>query len=263
MRGALHIHSTYSDGEFTLAELREILMAAGCRFACVTDHADWFDEGSVRAYVDEMKALSDDRFHFVPGLEFPCHERMHIVGYGVAMLVDTMDPSAVIRHIETCGGVAVIAHPKDLHFDWIASLDAVPGGLEVWNSKYDGRYAPRAGTFDLLRRLQERRPDVRAFYGLDLHWRTQYRGLTVDVDVDAASDAALLAALRAGRYRGEKDGLSLPSSGVLPPSLLSRMGRAHRRSEQMRACLKSMKKLADRLGLRVPAGLKAHARRVM
>jgi hypothetical protein len=31
----------------------------------------------------------------------------------------------------------------------------------------------------------------------------------------------------------------------------------------MRACLKSMKKLADRLGLRVPAGLKAHARRVM
>ena len=39
LRGALHIHSTWSDGEFTLSELRHILVGAGCRFACVTDHA--------------------------------------------------------------------------------------------------------------------------------------------------------------------------------------------------------------------------------
>jgi hypothetical protein len=171
--------------------------------------------------------------------------------------------SGLIRHIEACGGVAVIAHPKDAHFDWIAGLDAVPDGVEVWNSKYDGRYAPRAGTFELLRRLQERRPDVRAFYGQDLHWRTQYRGLTVDVDVQEASDAAILAALRAGRYCGQKDGITLPSSGALPAAVLSTMERAHRRSEQLRACLKSVKRFTDRLGLRVPAGVKAHARRVM
>ena len=33
LKGALHIHSTYSDGDFTLEELRGIFVRAGCRFA--------------------------------------------------------------------------------------------------------------------------------------------------------------------------------------------------------------------------------------
>jgi hypothetical protein len=261
--GALHIHSTYSDGEFTLPELREIHLAAGCRFACVTDHADWFDEAKVAAYVAECAALSDDRFLFVPGLEFPCFERMHIVGYGVTQLVDTMDPAAVIAHIDGCGGVSVIAHPKDAHFEWIASLDRLPQGLEVWNSKYDGRYAPRAGTFALLRDLQARRPDLRAFYGQDLHWKTQYRGLMVHAHVDAVTRETILGALASGAFHGDKEGLRLPSSGELPAGLIESLERAHRRSDRLRAVMKTVKGLADRVGLRVPAALKAQARRVM
>jgi hypothetical protein len=135
--------------------------------------------------------------------------------------------------------------------------------LEVWNSKYDGRYAPRPRTFDLLRRLQARRSDVRAFYGQDLHWRKQYRGLMVHVEAGEATAAAVLRALRAGAYFGEKDGTRLPSDGVLPEALLQQMARAHQHSDRVRATLKSAKALADRLGLRVPAALKAHVRRVM
>ena len=263
VKGALHIHSTYSDGEFTLRELREIYLAAGCRFACVADHADWFGEASLRAYVDECAALSDDRFTFVAGLEFPCFERLHIVGYGVTALVDTPEPAGVIRHIHACGGVSVVAHPKDLHFEWIAGFDPLPDGLEVWNSKYDGRYAPRAGTFELLRRLQARRSDLRAFYGQDLHWRTQYRGLMVHLDTATVTRDAVLGALRIGAFHGEKDGMRLPSDGVLPEALLVTMARAHRRSDRLRSVLRTVKATADRLGLRVPAGLKAQARRVM
>ena len=48
-------------------------------------------------------------------------------------------------------------------------FEPLPDGVEVWNTKYDGQYAPRPGTFELLGRLKTRRPDVRAFYGLDLH----------------------------------------------------------------------------------------------
>jgi predicted metal-dependent phosphoesterase TrpH len=262
-QGALHIHSTYSDGEFTLAELRDIYRAAGCRFACVSDHADWFDESKLAAYLAECAALSDDRFLFVPGLEFPCFERMHIVGYGVTRLVDTMDPAAVIAHIDDCGGVSVIAHPKDAHFARIASLDRLPQGLEVWNSKYDGRYAPRAGTFSLLRELQARRPDLRAFYGQDLHWKMQYRGLVVHAHVDEASRETILGALASGAFHGEKEGLQLPSSGELPAGLLDSLERAHRHSDRLRAVMKTVKGLADRVGLRVPAALKAQARRVM
>ncbi len=263
LKGALHIHSTYSDGELTLRELRGMYLASGCRFACVTDHADYFDDASLRAYVAECAALSGDGFRFVPGLEFSCVRRMHIVGYGVTRLVEAMDPAAVIRHIESCGGVSVIAHPKDRHFDWIADLDPLPQGLEVWNSKYDGRYAPRAGTFTLLRRLQVRRPDLRAFYGQDLHWRTQYRGLMVYVEAEAATREALLSALRTGAFHCGKDGVSLRSDGALPEALMRHMERARRWSDRLRGLLRTMKRAADRLGLPVPAGIKAQARRVM
>jgi hypothetical protein len=263
LKGALHIHSTYSDGELTLRELREVYRAAGCRFACVTDHADCFDAGKVARYVDECAALSDSTFCFIPGLEFPCVERMHVVGYGATQLVDTMDPAAVIRHIGACGAVSVIAHPKDVHFDWIAGLDELPHGLEVWNSKYDGRYAPRAGTFGLLMRLQARRPDLRAFYGQDLHWRTQYRGLHVQVHAATLGRDAVLGALRTGAFEGEKEGVRLPSDGALPEAMLREMERHHLRSDRLRSMMKRVKSVADRLGVPVPASLKAQARRVM
>ena len=263
MKGALHLHSTYSDGDFSLPELRAIYLAAGCQFACVTDHADWFDESTLAAYIEECDALSDDRFRLVAGLEFPCVDRMHIVGYGVTRLVNSLDPPDVIRHIGACGGVSVIAHPKDLHFEWIAGFTALPDGLEVWNSKYDGRYAPRPHTFALLRRLRARRSDLRAFYAQDLHWRTQYRGLLVHVEAEALTRDAVLGALRAGAYYGEKDGTRFPSDGAVPDALLRQMQQAHRRSDRLRAVMASVKRAADWLGLRVPAGVKAQARKVM
>jgi hypothetical protein len=259
--GALHIHSTYSDGEFSLRELRDVLGSAGCRFACVTDHADHFDAASLGAYVAECEALSDDQFRFIPGLEYPCENRLHIAGYGATVPIDSTDPATVIRHIAASGGIAVIAHPKDVWFDWIASLDEVPHGLEVWNSKYDGRYAPRASTFALLARLQHRRPDCRAFYGLDLHWRTQYRGLLVEVEAASVRPVDVLAALAKGAFAGVKDQMRLPSNGAVDMAWLARGQRTRGLSHGARQVLGSIKRVLDRAGIRVPASLKAQARR--
>lgn len=262
-KGALHIHSSFSDGEFSIAELREVYLAAGCRFACVTDHADWFDRARLDDYVQECARHSDARFLFIPGLEYPCDDRMHIVGYGVTVLTELTEPAAVIRHIRQHHGLAVVAHPKDSHFDRIEALDPLPDGLEVWNSKYDGRYGPRPRTFALLRRMQAGRPGVRAFYGQDLHWRAQYRGLFVHVGETAVTRTTVLQSLKAGAFYAEKDGMRLPSSGLVPEALLNNLARAHGRSERLRRLLRATKRVVERLGVSVPAGLKARARRVM
>src|SRR5258708_1536120 len=100
LKGVTHFHSTYSDGEFTLEELREIFTKSGFQFVCMTDHAEWFDREKVRAYIDECESLSDEEFRFIAGLEYECEQRMHILGYGVVSLVDTTAPQEVIRHIE-------------------------------------------------------------------------------------------------------------------------------------------------------------------
>src|SRR3954469_17222808 len=115
LQGALHLHSTYSDGELTLAKIREMYVAAGCRFVCITDHADAFvgDEEKRAAYARECAGRSDDQFQFVPGLEYTCVDRMHILGYGVTEPINSMDPETVIARITGLGGLAVVAHPKD------------------------------------------------------------------------------------------------------------------------------------------------------
>ncbi len=262
LKGALHVHSTYSDGEFTLEELRRTYLTEGCSFVCITDHAEYFDSESVRAYAEDLERHSDREFCFINGLEYRCDRDMHILGYGASALAGTTDPEGVIRHIESQGAIAVIAHPKDEFFPWIEGFRILPKGIETWNSKYDGRYAPRPGTFALLQRLRLRAPEMRAFYGQDLHWKKQFRGLRVAIDCEARDPSLILAALAAGKYSAHKDDLQLPSSGILPDNLLAEFGQAHARSHRMWQIFKNGKQTLDRLGIRVPESLKAHLRRI-
>jgi hypothetical protein len=262
--GVLHIHSTYSDGEFSLSELRRLFVSIGLRFACVTDHADAFDEDRDKCerYVGECERLSDGVFRFVPGLEYTCVDRMHILGYGVTGRITSDDPEQVIAAIRRHGGIAVIAHPRDVSFASIERFDPLPDGIEVWNSKYDGRYAPRPATFGLLAATKARRPDMRAFYGQDLHWRRQYRGLTVDVDASSLDRQSILNALARGRFCGVWEGQRLSSDGVLAPALMARFERTQRRSQSMRAWMRTVKSWVDAVGLGVPAPVKAQLRRI-
>jgi hypothetical protein len=262
LKGALHIHSTYSDGEFTLAELREIFLAENCSFVCMTDHAECFGDESIRRYIAECEALSDEKFCLVPGLEFRCERNMHILGYHATTLTEKKDPQEVIRHIEEQGALSVIAHPKDDFFEWIESFSTLPRGIETWNSKYDGRYAPRSGTFALLHRLQQREPGMHAFYGLDLHWRKQFRKFFVTLECDSLELAAIMDGLGSGKYAAQKDDLLLPSSGILTEKLLQQFDRVHARSYRMWRMLKNSKQMLDRLGIRVPESLKARLRRI-
>ena len=262
LKGAIHVHSTYSDGEFRLAELREIFVSAGCSFVCMTDHAEYFDRYKMEAYKSECLKLSDDKFQFIPGVEYTCRERMHVLAYGVTSPVKTEDPQEVIRHIKSENGVAVIAHPMNSAFDWIESFETLPDGIETWNSKYDGRLAPRPATFALLNRLQRRAPDMRAFYGMDLHWKKQYRGLFTIVAGKELAPGRIIAAMALGDYFAAKGGLELPSNGRLAESLLNDFGRTQRRYARKRRIIRKTKKLIDRFGFRLPAQLKAQLRRI-
>jgi hypothetical protein len=147
-------------------------------------------------------------------------------------------------------------------FPWIESFETLPFGIETWNSKYDGRYAPRPATFDLLIRLRNRRPDMRAFYGQDLHWKKQFRGLFTQLNYDLLTLEAVLRGLSAGAYSGLKDGLLLPSSGELSPDLIASFASAHAKSDRIRSVIRTGKKALDNMGLALPASVKAQLRRI-
>lgn len=256
---AIHCHSTYSDGESTLSELRELFTRAGCHVVCMTDHAESFDANKLQAYVDECDSLSDDKFRFVAGLEFECERRMHILGYGVTSLSDSMAPESVISHIEDHGGVSVIAHPGDSMFEWIETFQRLPNGIEVWNTKYDGPRAPRPRTFQLLNRLQQRKPEMNAFYGQDLHWRKQHRDLFNLID-SGSTRVSILEAFRTGRYRGRIGETELPSNGKLSTASLADYDVINTRYMRKRKVFESFKRRTGRFGKGLPAPIKARIR---
>ena len=103
---------------------------------------------------------------------------------------------------------------------------------------------------------------MHGFYGQDLHWKTQFRRLFVEVDTGSPNPEAILAALAAGKYSGRKDDLQLPSSGGLPEKLQIEFGRVHERSYRMWRFLKGGKSTLDRVGIRVPEFVKASLRRI-
>jgi predicted metal-dependent phosphoesterase TrpH len=265
-KGALHIHSTYSDGEFTLAELREIFLAAGCSFLCMSDHADHLDEAKLQSYLSECDALSGPEFTFVAGLEYSCENRMHILGYGARTRTSSSDPEKVIRHIHDQGAIPVIAHPKNEFFPWIEEFDTLPQGIETWNSKYDGQYAPRPGTFALLQRLQQRQPGMHAFFGQDLHWKKQFRELFVRVDcpsnIPSNRPQSILLALSAGAFRGQKDEWELPSSGAISAEMVAEFEALQAKSQRIRGFMANAKRMLDRVGFKLPDSIKAHLRRI-
>ena len=261
MKGVLHVHSTFSDGELSLPELRREYERRGYRFACLTDHAEHLDADAVAAYRAQCDELSDDRFRFVAGLEYECPGRMHILGLGTTALIETRDPQAVIREIALDGGVSIIAHPRTQDFGIIRAFAQPADGIEVWNSKYDGRYAPRAETFALVRSVREEFPNVRAFYGQDLHFRNQYTGLHVEL-ASSLDSLAIVEALRAGDYVGRTEEFRLAPDGTLDPALGDRFTRAHSRSRRVRRLAGRAKALLDLAGLGVPQGVKTQLRRL-
>jgi len=228
----------------------------------MTDHAEFFDDEKLEAYRSECESRSDDRFRFIAGLEYTCDGRMHVLGLDVTSLAGTTDPQRIIRHIQDQAGVSVIAHPMDSMFDWIETFDTLPNGIETWNSKYDGRYAPRPGTFRLLARLQKRKPEMCAFYGIDLHWKKQFRGLFNIVRTSELETERILLALSSGNYFATKGDLELSSRGELSQSLTTQFERAHARSDRLRRFAKTVKKAASHAGLTPPTSLKAHLRKI-
>ena len=261
-KGAIHIHSTYSDGDLTLREVRDLYRAAGCAFVCMTDHAEYFNTELMRQYIAECAELSSPDFRMVAGVEFTCLRKMHILGLGVTNVATGKDPREVIAHIAAMGGVSVIAHPLNDAFPWIETFDPLPNGIECWNTKYDGRYAPRVATFDLLQRVQRRRPDMRAFYGQDYHWRRQYRGLFIEMTPGTRTRADILRAFATGDFAGLKNGQRLPSSGRLAEAERAAFLDSHMRSERIRGLMKTARKLATRWRMPVPTGVKAQLRRI-
>jgi hypothetical protein len=217
MRGALHVHSTFSDGEESLERVVQTLRNAGMDFVAVSDHAEVFNDQRMQEYVALCEALSSPRFLVIPGLEFALKGgTIHILGYGLTTRVRAAGMEQLVDGIHEAGGIAVLAHPPAGSVNMIGSIRGKLDGIEVWNNRYDGLIAPRAESFQLLRRVRQSNLKAAAFCGIDLHKIGQARKpVYVDVPAQNVDRQSILDALRTGNFSVRGNKMVIPSSGRL------------------------------------------------
>ena len=216
-KGVLHVHSVFSDGEESLDRLVETLRLAGMSFVAVTDHAEVFDDRRMDDYVRLCEALSTPSFVVIPGLEFALHGGdIHILGYGITRRLRFTNMEELVDGIHEAGGIAVLAHPPLGSINLIGPVRGKLDGVEVWNGRYDGTRAPRADSFQLLRRIRSLNDRAAAYCGIDLHKIGQVRRpVYVEVETERLEHAAIVSALRAGRFTLHGSNISIPSTGSL------------------------------------------------
>jgi predicted metal-dependent phosphoesterase TrpH len=217
MRGVLHVHSRFSDGEELLERVAQTFRDAGMNFVAMSDHAEVFDAQRMQEYVDICDALSSNQFAVIPGLEFAFKGgSIHILGYGITHRVAALSMEQLVDGIHEEGGIAVLAHPPTGSINMIGPIKGKLDGIEVWNGRYDGTVAPRAESFQLLRRVRMSNLKVAAYGGIDLHSIGQARKPVYhEVDTEVIQRGHILDALRTARFTVRGGNLTIPSSGKL------------------------------------------------
>lgn len=253
IRGVIHVHSTHSrDGEMELTRLAQAFRDGGCHFVAMTEHAEDLSPETMAGFVERCRALSTERFCLVPGLEIDSTEGLHLLGIGLSRYVGEGPADAIIAAIHGQGGLAVLAHPKPGTDGLLRALRELPDGIELWNTKYDSRFAPRLHRFAMLRRLRGRKPALFGCCSVDFHWPRQYREASVVLRAESPAPEAILRALRAGRFVCEVGTTRFRPDGRLSRSHLACFGLWACYARPLLLAIKGLKRAARTLGLRLP-----------
>jgi predicted metal-dependent phosphoesterase TrpH len=200
-RGLMHVHSSYSfDGTMRLEELASECRSRKLDYIALTEHADakHFSEEKMISFVKECERSSSEAFLMVPGLEYDC-EGMHILAIGIKNYFIEKDLGSLIEGIHKRGGLAVLAHVSyydRIPYDELAGLD----GVEAWNSRYDSRFSPSRKSLNILSRFREKKKDMPAYAGLDLHARRSFGGITTTIKANKLSSEELVKSLREKKF---------------------------------------------------------------
>ena len=157
--GALHIHSTYSDGAGTVAQIAEAANQAGLDFLVLCDHS------SLQARVDGQDGWHGRTLVLV-GTEVTT-DTGHLLALDVpdSFLPSSGDAVEAQKSILGSGGLGFVALPCDLKDHW-RDFDRFQDGigLEVFNLSAIARTKINLPTLaEVWRRYRSRRP-LRAFH---------------------------------------------------------------------------------------------------
>ena len=151
--------------------------------------------------------LSSERFLLVPGLEI---EDLNVLLLGINHIAEYSSPLELAEQCREQGALIVFSHPVKCPAGPSAGIAPMLEGLEVWNTRYDGKIVPRAGNLKLFQEWKERKKNMIGLCGLDFHSTSDYTDVWMKVALKELSQEGLLRAMRTGDLQICKNGKRLP-----------------------------------------------------
>jgi hypothetical protein len=222
--GAIHMHSDYShDGVDSLESLREACVARGIRWVGLTDHAEDFETDVFAEYSAHCASLSDELVSFIPGLEyrFAGFRGIHLFAIGVNEWICPRTPDEFFLQTNEVGAFTVLAHPIICRYAPPQIVLDHVDGIEVWNTRYNGRYLADPDAISLYKTVRQKRPAVVGTVGLDQHDSAIDGGVRTLVSADDLGDP--VAALKAGRFRSSGRNTGFDSTPTLSASQMRQL----------------------------------------
>jgi hypothetical protein len=218
LRGAIHLHTNLSyDSTILLEELISFLKEKKYDFVAITEHSQNINEKVMNKLDKSIVTSSTSDLLIILGIEFACHQMIHILGLGVTNPCEHDDPDKVIDHIHCHGGIAVLAHPSIKNYpinkSWVEKLDC----CEIWNIGNEGKFLPQIESIKKFRELSIINPNLRACCGLDLHHKSDFYEISTIVFVENQDKQDILAALRKGDFKTESPFFSINSHAEINP----------------------------------------------
>lgn len=134
--GAVHIHSTYSDGTGTIPDIARYANEVGLDFLMMSDH------NTLKPKRDGYEKWFDNVMVFI-GYEInDKHDKNHYLAFGLDSTVGVkITAQEYVRRVHERGGIGFIAHPDECRnkmpqhppYPWLAWDSEDFDGIEIWN----------------------------------------------------------------------------------------------------------------------------------
>jgi len=203
LRGIAHAHSTFSfDGKLELRTLQNLLTEAQIDFCLMSEHIETLDYEKISHMLAAYRALARDGCMMIPGIEI---DDLHILIYGITAVKPYEEISDLARQMFDGGALIFVSHPIKVKKPLPPVILPWLTGVEIWNTRYDGRRVPRARNLQLWKQLTRECGTLQPLTGVDFHRASDLSGIRIEVDCPK-EPRAVLDAIAAGRHSLTLDG---------------------------------------------------------
>lgn len=259
-RGVAHVHSTYSfDGKLTLEDLIRFFRDRGLDFVLMSEHVESLDPARIHSFVEDCARYSSEEFLAIPGIEI---DALNALYYDVQPVTSWTDEEDLARRLVSAGAMAVVSHPVKVRSDVPAVTAELVEGVEIWNSRHDGKLAPDGKIIQFWRLLRRRLGrQLLPMCGIDFHKKDDFIPLVFELQCESLERRSVMCAIRAGKYTIHRGSQVVPlnfASGDLPATyaLYSRLYRL------MYQTIYRVHRSVQRGGFRAPRPLRHLLRRM-